>query len=213
MRRSSRRAATFPSSARRASFGAPARASTTWTISPSAPAKMAGFIRAHRERRQSRRRRSGSAIRTAPTSWRRCCLPNPALFDAAVLMHPLIPFEPDISGDLAGKRILITAGRRDPICPPNLTSRLEAHLRAAKADVTVEWHEGGHEVQAERDRGGAAFPGAARRSSRNEPEPPCDERRTAGDRAGGQRLEGPLFPALAGRRGRRDDLQQGRRAA
>ena len=72
---------------------------------------------------------------------------EPALFDAAVLMHPLIPFEPDIEGSLAGKRILITAGRRDPICPPNLTSRLEAHLRAAGADVTVEWHEGGHEVR------------------------------------------------------------------
>ena len=56
---------------------------------------------------------------------------DPALFDAAVLMHPLIPFEPDIRGDLTGKRILITAGRRDPICPPDLTSRLEAHLRAA----------------------------------------------------------------------------------
>ena len=72
---------------------------------------------------------------------------EPALFDAVVLMHPLIPFEPDISGDLAGKRMLVTAGRRDPICPPNLTSRLEAHLRAAKADVTVEWHDGGHELR------------------------------------------------------------------
>ncbi|TIW20896.1 MAG: alpha/beta hydrolase, partial [Mesorhizobium sp.] len=38
-------------------------------------------------------------------------------------------------------------GRRDPICPPNLTTRLEAYLRAAGADVTVEWHDGGHEVQ------------------------------------------------------------------
>ncbi|RWO31581.1 MAG: alpha/beta hydrolase [Mesorhizobium sp.] len=71
----------------------------------------------------------------------------PSLFDAAVLMHPLIPFEPEIEGSLAGRRILVTAGRRDPICPPNLTSRLEAHLRADGADVTVEWHDGGHEVQ------------------------------------------------------------------
>ena len=62
-------------------------------------------------------------------------------------MHPLIPFEPEVKGDLAGQRILITAGRHDPICPPNLTSRLEAHLRAAGADVTVAWHEGGHELR------------------------------------------------------------------
>jgi len=72
---------------------------------------------------------------------------RPNLFDAAVLMHPLIPFEPRIEGILAGRRILITAGRRDPICPPDLTSRLDAYLRAAGADVTLDWHEGGHEVR------------------------------------------------------------------
>ncbi|QPC90552.1 alpha/beta hydrolase [Mesorhizobium sp. INR15] len=71
----------------------------------------------------------------------------PALFDATVMMHPLIPFEPDVKGSLAGRRILLTAGKRDPICPPNLTTRLEAYLRADGADVTVEWHEGGHEVR------------------------------------------------------------------
>lgn len=72
---------------------------------------------------------------------------RPALFDATVLMHPLIPFEPQIDGSLAGKRILVTAGRHDPICPPDLTARLDAYLRAANADVTVEWHEGGHELR------------------------------------------------------------------
>ncbi|MER9759861.1 alpha/beta hydrolase [Mesorhizobium sp. M0138] len=71
----------------------------------------------------------------------------PELFDAAVLMHPLIPFEPQVQGSLAGRRILVTAGKRDPICPPNLTSRLEAYLRADGADVTVEWHDGGHEIR------------------------------------------------------------------
>jgi phospholipase/carboxylesterase len=72
---------------------------------------------------------------------------EPNLFDAAVLMHPLIPFEPQVKGSLAGKRMLITAGRRDPICPPNLTARLDAHLRSAGADVTLHWHEGGHEIR------------------------------------------------------------------
>ncbi|EHH13065.1 phospholipase/carboxylesterase, partial [Mesorhizobium amorphae CCNWGS0123] len=71
----------------------------------------------------------------------------PDLFNASVLMHPLIPFEPEVKGSLAGRHILVTAGKRDPICPPNLTSRLEAYLRADGADVTVEWHEGGHEVR------------------------------------------------------------------
>ncbi|AID32850.1 esterase [Mesorhizobium sp. SEMIA 3007] len=72
---------------------------------------------------------------------------EPELFDATVLMHPLIPFEPQVQGSLAGRHMLLTAGKRDPICPPNLTTRLEAYLRADGADVTVEWHEGGHEVR------------------------------------------------------------------
>ncbi|MBZ9678843.1 alpha/beta hydrolase [Mesorhizobium sp. ES1-1] len=72
---------------------------------------------------------------------------EPLLFDASVLMHPLIPFEPEVRGSLAGRHILVTAGERDPICPPDLTARLESCLRAQGADVTVEWHEGGHEVR------------------------------------------------------------------
>lgn len=72
---------------------------------------------------------------------------RPDIFDAAVLMHPLIPFAPKIEGGLAGRRILITAGRRDPICPPQLTTRLDAYLRDAGADVTLTWHEGGHELR------------------------------------------------------------------
>ena len=71
----------------------------------------------------------------------------PDLFEAAVLMHPLIPFQPEIEGDFTGKRILITAGRHDPICPPVITARLESWLREARAEVTVEWHEGGHELR------------------------------------------------------------------
>lgn len=72
---------------------------------------------------------------------------EPTLFDATVLMHPLIPFEPVVDGGFSGRRVLVTAGRRDPICPPGLTARLEAHLRALGANATVEWHEGGHEIR------------------------------------------------------------------
>jgi phospholipase/carboxylesterase len=86
---------------------------------------------------------------------------RPDLFDALVLMHPLIPFEPGIDGSLAGKRILLTAGRRDPICPPDLTARLDAYLRAAGADVTVDWHEGGHELRPNEITAARAFLSAA----------------------------------------------------
>ncbi len=82
---------------------------------------------------------------------------RPGLFDAVVLMHPLIPFEPVIDGDLSGKRVLITAGRRDPICPPELTARLESWLRAKGTDVTLAWHDGGHEVRPSEIDGARAF--------------------------------------------------------
>ncbi len=39
----------------------------------------------------------------------------PQLVDRAVLLHPLIPFAPPAQPGLAGKRLLIGAGRRDPI--------------------------------------------------------------------------------------------------
>ena len=82
---------------------------------------------------------------------------RPALVDAAVLMHPLIPFEPKVEGGLAGKRLMLTAGRKDPICPPQLTARLESHLAALGADVGVEWHEGGHEIRPSEIAAAAAF--------------------------------------------------------
>jgi phospholipase/carboxylesterase len=108
--------------------------------------KMTGFVRAHQAATEPSAT-VGLGYSNGANILASMLFADPALFDAAVLMHPLIPFEPDIRGDLGGKRILITAGRRDPICPPDLTSRLEEHLRAAGADVTVAWHEGGHEVR------------------------------------------------------------------
>lgn len=111
-----------------------------------ATGKMAGFVKAHVEAAKPSTvlglgYSNGANILASVT------FAEPSLLDAAALMHPLIPFEPQVRGSLAGRHMLITAGRRDPICPPGLTSRLEAYLRADGADVTVEWHDGGHEVR------------------------------------------------------------------
>ena len=69
---------------------------------------------------------------------------RPRLFDAAVLMHPLIPWAPEPAP--VGTRVLITAGERDPICPPELTRELEAWFAAQGAPVATHWHAGGHEI-------------------------------------------------------------------
>jgi phospholipase/carboxylesterase len=70
---------------------------------------------------------------------------DPSLFEEAVLMHPLIPFEP-AKADFSGKRVLITAGRQDPICPPVMTEMLAAYYRDNKAALDIFWHQGGHEI-------------------------------------------------------------------
>lgn len=111
-----------------------------------ATAKMTDFVRAH-VAAQKPSRVFGLGYSNGANILASVIFAAPDVFDAAVLMHPLIPFAPQVEGDLSGKRLLITAGGRDPICPPALTERLAADLRDADADVTVEWHEGGHEVR------------------------------------------------------------------
>lgn len=73
----------------------------------------------------------------------------PERFDAAVLMHPLIPFTPAPQPGLKGRRVLITAGRRDPIAPVHSAELLAAWFKEQGADTTVFWHEGGHEIRRE----------------------------------------------------------------
>lgn len=81
----------------------------------------------------------------------------PGLIDRAVLMHPLIPWTPEPNPALGGRKILITAGRRDPICPLPLTEALVAYLESQGADVELVLHAGGHEVRQEEIDAIAAF--------------------------------------------------------
>ncbi|APG94699.1 alpha/beta hydrolase [Sinorhizobium americanum] len=69
------------------------------------------------------------------------------VFDKAVLMHPLIPFRPKDNPGLPGRKILVTAGERDPICPPPLTQALADYFKAQKAELDLEWHSGGHDIR------------------------------------------------------------------
>ena len=72
---------------------------------------------------------------------------RPDLFDRVGLLHPLIPWIPAPTPDLAGKRVLITAGRRDPICPWPLTERLIGWYAEQGAEVATEVHDGGHDLR------------------------------------------------------------------
>lgn len=72
----------------------------------------------------------------------------PELFDATVLMHPLIPFAPP-KADFGGRRVLITAGQRDPIAPSGASEALAAYFSANGARSEIAWHAGGHEIRQE----------------------------------------------------------------
>lgn len=80
----------------------------------------------------------------------------PGLLDDLILMHPLIPFRPARAA-LSGTRVLITAGRRDPICPAAVTEALAAYLREDGAEVRLSWHPGGHEIRPAEIGAAAAF--------------------------------------------------------
>ncbi len=72
----------------------------------------------------------------------------PELFDATVLMHPLIPFAPP-KADFGGRGVLITAGQRDPIAPSGASEALAAYFSANGASAEIAWHAGGHEIRQE----------------------------------------------------------------
>lgn len=111
-----------------------------------ATAKMVGFI----EEQKARRGASaviGLGYSNGANILASSFFAKPSLFDALVLLHPLIPFAPEWGESASRRKVLVTAGERDPICPPALTHRLVSWLEEAGADVTAEWHSGGHELR------------------------------------------------------------------
>lgn len=73
-------------------------------------------------------------------------LRRPGLLRGAVLLSPMVPFEPATLPSLSGTTVFIGAGRADAIAPLAQAERLAELLRSAGADVTLHVAEGGHEV-------------------------------------------------------------------
>src|SRR5437762_6313690 len=71
-------------------------------------------------------------------------LRRPGLIRSAVLLSPMVPFEPEPPPDLTGTSVFIGAGRADPIAPPAQVEHLADLLRRGGAAVTVHWQPGGH---------------------------------------------------------------------
>lgn len=70
----------------------------------------------------------------------------PRLLRAAVLFRAMVPFMPKAIGDFSKVAVFIGAGLRDPTVPRDQPEQLAATLKGGGADVTLFWHQGGHEL-------------------------------------------------------------------
>lgn len=112
-----------------------------------AVAKMGGFVQTEATRTGAKRvfglgYSNGANILAATAA------AGPTALTDLVLLHPLIPFTFAPQPAVKATRVLITAGERDPICPPHLTTALADWFTAQGAEVSLVWHPGGHEIAA-----------------------------------------------------------------
>jgi predicted esterase len=71
---------------------------------------------------------------------------DPEVLRAAVLLRPMLVFEPKEKVDLSRNALLISAGKVDPIVPPESVEKLVALLGERGAEVTLKWQLGGHNL-------------------------------------------------------------------
>ena len=71
-------------------------------------------------------------------------LADTGVLAGAVLLRPMVPFEPTQRPHLSGTPVLISAGRSDPIIPVPLVERLGVLLSEGGAAVEMRWSPGGH---------------------------------------------------------------------
>lgn len=113
-----------------------------------ATAKMAGFVEGIKARHPGRPV-YGFGYSNGANILASVLIARPDLFDRVGLLHPLIPWRPEPAPGLAGRQVLVTAGRNDPICPWPLTEGLAEWVRAQGAELATSYHDGGHEVRRE----------------------------------------------------------------
>lgn len=71
---------------------------------------------------------------------------RPDLLAGAVLLRPMLPFEPEEPAGLDGVPVLLQPGRGDPIVPVESVEELAVVLRRAGALVELVWAESGHQL-------------------------------------------------------------------
>lgn len=74
---------------------------------------------------------------------------HPGSLSAALLLRPMVPLVPDALPALDGVRVLIAAGRMDPIVTAAQSQALADLLEQTGADVTLHWSNAGHGLNVE----------------------------------------------------------------
>jgi predicted esterase len=69
---------------------------------------------------------------------------HPGSLSAALLFRPMVPLMPDALPALDAVRVLIAAGRADPIVSPLQSQALADLLEKTGAEVTLHWSNAGH---------------------------------------------------------------------
>ena len=69
---------------------------------------------------------------------------HPGSLSAALLLRPMVPLVPDPLPALEGVRVLIAAGKHDPIVQPAQSQALADLLGRAGAEVKLQWTNAGH---------------------------------------------------------------------
>ena len=69
---------------------------------------------------------------------------RPEVLTAAVLLRGMVPLSTRAASDLTGKRVLISAGKLDPIVPAENAAQLASLLKARGADVALEVQPASH---------------------------------------------------------------------
>jgi predicted esterase len=71
---------------------------------------------------------------------------HPGSLSAGLLLRPMVPLVPDPLPVLDDVRVLIAAGRQDPIVSPEQSQALADLLTQSGAEVTVHWSNAGHSL-------------------------------------------------------------------
>lgn len=71
---------------------------------------------------------------------------EPGLIRGAILLRPMVVFEPDEPPDLDGSSVFISAGRMDQIVPTASVEALAELFDSSGADVTLKWQLSGHNL-------------------------------------------------------------------